>query len=446
MVNCLSSPAPYDGSSSQREDAVHVFTLISWENQPRQDLHRITISYRQNAHPSIIRWEPSDTFLPGYDSDYEYWSTPASPLLVEKITEHPSDPTETVIGSSHTEQKSLQSHFGNLKAKFKEEVHKVADFFGKLCQKQALKIAKLSDSHYHIAKLTKNSTDPDDLPEEFGSSVVDKVHDELDYTSTAATHPNPIRLPPAAETRSVEPPQSPNDPSLPSLSYDQPITLSAIILKSFFLALSVLALLTWLYLHFHDPRRRADRAARREERLTKRLYRRAARRQKIRNWFWAFRMKYGLASPVILGLDEKHARVLAQETVLEDVMKDDIRALRNAHTAVTSMASDSSIAAAAAAEEGHAGLAYDGGEHSHRRLRTVRSVSTLPGYESEGSQPPCYRFNEGRRVSIVEFTSDSSVVSTSPRISRDGTSSDFEEKIEDINLGEHQVDGLRGRK
>ena len=70
-------------------------------------------------------------------------------------------------------------------------------------------------------------------------------------------------------------------------------------------------------------------------------------------------------------------------------------------------------------------------------------MSTLPGYESEGSQPPPYAFDEGRRASVVEFTSDSSVVSTSPRISRDGTSSDFEEKIEDINLesGEHVILG-----
>lgn len=40
-------------------------------------------------------------------------------------------------------------------------------------------------------------------------------------------------------------------------------------------------------------------------------------------------------------------------------------------------------------------------------------MSTLPGYESEGTQPPGYATGE-------DISPDSSVVSTSPRISRDG--------------------------
>ena len=448
-VKCLYNIIPRDGSPSHGEDVVHVFTLISWGDEPRRALHRLTVSYRQYGYPSILRWEPSDILLPGFDDDYEHWSTPISPSMLEKAAEHPMNPAEIVTASPHAEQKNLQSHLVDLKAKFQEKIHKAIDLLNKLCHGQASEIAKQEDSRIHLAKLTKNSTDPDILPDKLEVSEVEVEvgYHELDYTVTPTTHPNPIRLPPAAETRSIEPPESPFDPSSPSLSYDQPVTLSAIVLKSFFLALSVFSLLTWLYLHFHDPRRRADRAARREERRTKRLYRRAARRQKIRNWFWAFRMKHGFASPDVLSSNEKHARVTAQENILEIVMKDDIRALRNAHRVVSSMTSDSSAAAAAAAEEGHAGLAYNGGEQSHRRLRSVRSVSTLPGYESEGSQPPPYRYDDGRRGSVAEFTSDSSVVSTSPRISRDGTSSDFEEKIEDINLEEHQVvDGLRGRK
>ena len=75
-----------------------------------------------------------------------------------------------------------------------------------------------------------------------------------------------------------------------------------------------------------------------------------------------------------------------------------------------------------------------------------RSVSTLPGYESDGSPPPSYddAGNSLEGTTVVngfqyttvdaEFTSDSSVISTSPRISRDGTNSEFDEKFEQISL------------
>ena len=58
-------------------------------------------------------------------------------------------------------------------------------------------------------------------------------------------------------------------------------------------------------------------------------------------------------------------------------------------------------------------------------------MSTLPGYESEGTLPPGY-------TTVIEDTPDSSVVSTSPRISRDGlgtlTDSEDGKSIEDFSL------------
>ena len=176
------------------------------------------------------------------------------------------------------------------------------------------------------------------------------------------------------------------------------------------------------------------------------MYRRAAQKQAIRNWLRSvhirtktFLLSYGLASQAAFSWDEKRTRVLAQEAILEDVMVDDIRALRNAHRVVSSIT---------AAEEGRHGFVYQS-EGSERQ----RSVSTLPGYESEGSQPPSYddageSFEEiivvnGLQYNNVdaEFNSNSSVISTSPRISRDGTNSDFDEKFEQISL---EANGLAG--
>lgn len=51
-------------------------------------------------------------------------------------------------------------------------------------------------------------------------------------------------------------------------------------------------------------------------------------------------------------------------------------------------------------------------------------MCTLPGYESEGTLPPGY-------TTVVEDTPDSSVVSTSPRISRDGLGTLTDSEVED---------------
>ncbi len=104
--------------------------------------------------------------------------------------------------------------------------------------------------------------------------------------------------------------------------------------------------------------------------------------------------------------------------MLEAVCQEDIRHLRAATR--PRRAGEGGTNSIAAAEEGRNTFPYDsdseGGSSSPaRRLRSTsgRSVSTLPGYESEGTQPPGY-------AGVEDMTPDSSVVSTSPRISRDG--------------------------
>ena len=197
----------------------------------------------------------------------------------------------------------------------------------------------------------------------------------------------------------------------------------------------------WTFLRCRDPRRRAECLAWREERRNRKLYRRAARLHKWKMWFWnrqqeiiTFwndRVRYCLPTKDGVTWDEKMARDNEQEANLEDAMTNDIRALRHAHRIVSDITF---------AEEGRSGPVYES-EGSGRRT----SVSTLPGYESEGSQPPSYDdvsdIISNAAVDAftyttfeTEFRSDSSVISTSPRISRDGTNSDFDEKIEPISL------------
>lgn len=117
-------------------------------------------------------------------------------------------------------------------------------------------------------------------------------------------------------------------------------------------------------------------------------------------------------------------------------MKEGIRKLRRTHRQGNSVT---------AAEEGRNGFLYDSDDSRHR------SRETLPGYESEGTQPPGYddegvgcdvlTVADGFRYAPAEsdVTPDSSVISTSPRTSRDERDSDFGKDFEPLTLGSRVV-------
>lgn len=324
-------------------------------------------------------------------------------------------------------QKNLGTELSAIKSSLKKGVEKVAGIW---CHKSKGKPSEVEAASIDNPKITF-----DRLLEPPLLSYEESVSTTKASDSTSTT-PNLS----AAETRSLastgalQIPTSPTTITLPSQT-----NINIYLLKTFGLGLTILSCIAWLLLRCRDPRRRVDYAARREERRTKRMYRRAAQKQAFEHWLRslhlklkALRFRYGFAPQAALSWDEKPTRVIAQEAVLEDAMADDIRALRNAHRVVSSIT---------AAEEGRHDFVYEA-EGSERR----RSVSTLPGYESEGSLPPSYDDAgdsfEGATVANgfqynsvdAEFTSDSSVISTSPRISRDGTNSEFDEKFEQISL------------
>ncbi|KAL8901274.1 MAG: hypothetical protein Q9192_000635 [Flavoplaca navasiana] len=139
-------------------------------------------------------------------------------------------------------------------------------------------------------------------------------------------------------------------------------------------------------------------------------------------------------TPTIKGIgnwDEKRARVLEKEEVLEEVMEADIWKLRNHQSTENNIS---------AAEQGRSIYMYDSDDARQR------SRETLPGYESDGTQPPSYDTGTGGEMSRVangfryipadrEDTPDSSVISTSPRTSRDDRDSDFGKDFEPLTLG-----------
>ena len=394
-----------------------------------------TISYKQMSTPSILRFTPS----------YQSRNFAASPLL-SKLWRTPSidfdpdvpanekeDGSTALFESFHRGQRILKTKIATIKSTLKACLRKLGKI---ICPKPT------GGFRGHEVKMPLGGR-PHKIASDKLLEPAPNSHEEAASTTEEPDSTNTLTLHSAATTRSLSHVEaldptatSTLTPLLPSQS-EQNIHL----LKIFSLAFILSSCLVWTFLRCRDPRRRAECLAWREERRNRKLYRRAARLHKWKMWFWnrqqeiiTFwndRVRYCLATRGGVIWDEKMIRDNEQEANLEDAMTNDIRALRHAHRIVSDITF---------AEEGRSGPVYES-EGSGRRT----SVSTLPGYESEGSQPPSYDdFSDIISNAAVdaftyttfeaEFRSDSSVISTSPRISRDGTNSDFDEKIEPISL------------
>ena len=419
---------PTDGSNSVGEDVIHVLS-VQFVNDARRGF---TISYKQIGPPAILRFSPqyhsADIGLdPVLANQWRRPSVTFDPDVVANAEKDDSVRYDLLSQS----QKGLGAELSAFKNSLKKGIMKVASLW---CHESKEKASKAK------AVLIESLKTPSDRLLEPARVSVEESISKTENSDSTSTKPNLS----AAETRSLSSAGALETSASPAtINSSAQGNINIHVLKTFSLGLIAFSFFAWLLLRCRDPRHRVDCAARREERRTKRMYRRAAQKQAVENWLrtarlriQAFRFRYGFAPEAAISWDEKQTRVVAQEAVLEDVMADDIRALRNAHRVVSSIT---------AAEEGRHGLVYQS-EDSARQ----RSVSTLPVYESEGSMLPSYddAGDDFGGTTVVnglvdaEFTSDSSVISTSPRISRDGTNSDFDEKFEQISLEAGDPAGL----
>ena len=422
---------PTDGSNSVGEDVVHVLS-IHFINPDRRGF---TVSYKQISQPAILRffpiYHPTNLALdPVFASQ---WRRPSIDFDPDVMANGEKD-GPVLYGILSQGQKSLGAELSAIRSSLKKGIKKVADI---LCHKSKGKLGEVKATSIESPKISSDRLlEPPPLSYD-GSASTTEVSDLTSTTPNLSAEVTRSLTSTGALKTSINPIKV----TIPSQT-----NTNIHLLKTFGLGLILLSCLAWLLLRCRDPRHRVDCAARREERRTKRMYRRAAQKQAFENWLRsvhlkvkALRLRYGFAPQAAIGWDEKRTRVIVQEAVLEDVMADDIRALRNAHRVVSSIT---------AAEEGRHDFVYES-EGSERR----RSVANLPGYESEGSLPPSYDdagdsfpgttvVNEFQYSTVdAEFTSDSSVISTSPRISRDGTNSEFDDKFEQISL---EASGLTG--
>jgi hypothetical protein len=162
-----------------------------------------------------------------------------------------------------------------------------------------------------------------------------------------------------------------------------------------------------------DPRRRADRASRHEERRVRCEYRRAAHRHRISSW-WAAHNPRRASAGGTPDYEEKRVLILQQEGVLEAAMQDEIRDLETA----------------AELEEGRGrphivfgGRLEHNGQPSNSRLNeqqiyTISDYSAPPPqYETELDEDIMVVNGFGYTPSNTDDTPESSVVDFSPRMS-----------------------------
>ncbi len=457
QITCLAG-----GVDTTNVDGVQVLTL-RFENQDRPS--GFTISYQAFTYPQILQFDPHPNDLDAIERNGLFWRTP-SEISRDVSTSNWNDVKKKKKSeSANSRQKSLSFHsLGDLIGAEVEAVKNVAkkamvscrhhfpgfhsmlnnlsqNIFTFFCPRRQGSPHALQEFMTGSAKAPPDST-PKPLDELKAPPSPEKLsptyHESLDTTNSLAlseTYASPL--------------DAPHDLEIPT-SFSDEQDQGSRHFKALGLAVVLITLFVYIYKWLTDPRRRADRAARREERRRRCLYRRAARIQKFRNCLDAriqnfrycldvVRRQFYPLPLIVYDWDEKQVRVQEQEEILETVMKDEIRTLRQAHGVEDNIG---------AAEEGRNRYIYDtDSSRSERR----RSMTTLPGYESEGTQPPGY---ESDVVSVSdaflytpaesEDTPDSSVISTSPRISRDGRDSDFEkETLSDWTLESRPLYGFR---
>ncbi|KAI9879305.1 MAG: hypothetical protein M1830_008956 [Pleopsidium flavum] len=417
-TSCIFDTIPKDGSNSLGEDVAQylTFTIDQVDGKDVYGASGFTVSFRQIT-PEILRI--SDFPVPsGSEAESpEEWRNPPPPLRFSSPTaDHEEYSNLASIEVEINQLKQLKAEAKELKRLIKQKKKTIKGLI-----KQGIKSSRLEiqqcDSIRCVVK-----------------AMIRKAHGAIRMVCHrfGPSEHNHHRHPPTPENVSDDPTPASEDLEyshphhnihphfLPQGFEDHhrrsPLHKSLKALKICAVIIGLVSFFVLIFKKCRSPRRRADFAARREERRNRRLYRRATRQQRWRNWFC--RREQGSSE-----YDEKRALILEQEGVLETAMQAEIHELRNAHEVVNDIVR---------AEEGRYIRELDGG---------LMRENSLPDYdsrsESGGTEPPSYE-EQIVAESVVdgfqytpqgsEGTPASSVVDTSPRISMESRETrDFKE-------------------
>ncbi|KAI9718603.1 MAG: hypothetical protein M1812_004054 [Candelaria pacifica] len=464
-TTCLFDPVSSDGGISNGEATAQVltFAIHKVDGKELRNIPGFTISYKQTQKAELIRLEPLLVPSASYAETAEEWRNPPSNLRLslthhtDALQEDNPDLEEQVgeLRRLKNDAKALQGIIDEkeaaLQEAFEKEVSDIREDIrqcdGIQCVVEAIyrkahgalrsMFVKFRPTHHHSPVPTIDDPGRWQSLWPWSKPQYRKLHHSSESYASSSPHiaqhgiagQAPSRIenwsPPASTISALEVPEPQSISSHHLFRPESNEPPRDIVYESALVAFQVVAAtlgLIGLFMFVRrrciDPRRRAERLARREERENTRSFRRAARRQAWRNWW---QRRQGTSDD-----EEKRRLIIEQEAVLENAMQAEIRQLHHAHSVVSSIVT---------AEEGRV------------PVFRVQRQNSLPDYRSESgeTEPPAYDdYDESglavadgfqyTRPGTVEYTPggsdwtpESSVVDTSPRSSDCGSVRDASE-------------------
>ncbi|PSN71378.1 hypothetical protein BS50DRAFT_660478 [Corynespora cassiicola Philippines] len=424
----------------EADDAAQVFTvnIKAIDGKPIDKPSGFTLSFKQLSPPELLRLEAAPNPSASNKENAESWREPPAHLRLivpnaqGEVIQTTGGPPPASLEDDIRELRALQAEVQELQKAIKEKKKHIQKQLRKDVQ-TFKKELKDCDSITCVVKV-----------------VADKAHSawRIVYVRFRPTHHHdhhhqmgrPEHDPYARVDRPGSHHHGPPPPPPPQSGY-------VLALEIVLGVLCCGCLFTLIHHRCSSLRTRTERAASREERRNARAYRRAARKLAWRKWWrgnWRDQER-------IEDYEEKRALIQQQEDVLEDVMQEEIRQLRNAHSVVQDIVT---------AEEGRAGPMHHSAHmachcHSHYHhpgsyspistastypptsipelpSRPLSRTDSLPGYRSDVSgDPPAYEEDEDRSDYVVDgfrhytpsttsagssrWTPESSIIDVSPR-------------------------------
>ena len=382
--------------------------------------------------------ESLHTFLPSISTSAEPYS-PTSWIVVDLPTSIPATPDTTISGFHPTATRS-------------ETVHTSGQAFDGSSSEQPQSTPSTT-SHTRLQVQSNSFTSPGRLLEAahfIAKSLVRNTKSKVMGAHSYITS-SQLSMHQVAKSLTLSDPTSPESSSLSGLEFDHtdtnPSTLSLLSSDSLLEASSshptsqhpelpnaramcalklaplvfiLLCLAGGILKHIaRNPRRRADWLARREECRNRQLYARAARYQKLRNWFQRLRGGRGQHNVKATAAPWQEKELPSAQTDISRVdMEAEIRAMRQAHNFVDNIVK----AEEGRGREGPQILDYrewegwEGGWRT-RASRSNSDVTGPPPYDEEDVPfAEWFRYTQsGMRVGVDDNTPDSSVIDTSSR-------------------------------
>jgi hypothetical protein len=443
------------------DDAVQVLrvTIKSIDGKVLESPSGFTISFNQAASPpELLRFEPTPNRSIITKTDTEEWRAPPPHLRLSLQTFHkgPHDLENFPVLASHKDTpasleddlralETLQAQIKHLQKAIAEKQNQIHSQFNQEAQhvKQELKDC---DSLRCVAKVLGDKTRgawrvlyirirPGRQQHSYGTDRTGNKMGRPDepYAQVwraSAHHEHTIKIESlSSEKHDTSEEQSDRSPSTSDEGAESyplpPYSEHASSSRSTHLAILQIAigilccgcLVSAIRHSCCSQRTKADRAASNEERRTQQQYRRAARRHAWSQWWRQRRNRTWVDQARIDDYEEKRGLISSQESLLEDVMQEEIRQLRNAHGIVNDLVRAEEGRILSAAPPTHPLTCQNQNEREHDMYgttppsptsstytsnslvdlpsRPLSRTSSLPGYHSDASTaPPAYESDE----------------------------------------------------